>query len=450
MGSLLSNLSAESETITEGLTDWKQQVTARLSAHRDRRRGTPQPALPGIGSMEQPAPEARAARVAARVADRYAKAPTYSEMLAAQANNAVRAAEAATLAAQAAQEAAQVINDALRTSVESENLSEPTPDPQPIQYRVDPASLPSARRSQPSPNKSQVSDSVEPYPHVIDPFEEALVAPAQPLAARVLEFPRELVATRRVRPRIAEGPLRDAPADSASDSEKQQLRIFECEPDAISRQPLPPTGPVSDAMLPGWSSIRLDATPRNIEAEMSVATTTEKSARAAQGRSGGQAASLSSRAASNGRSAGHRSAVAGMLPLHVAPFKDRFMAAFIDMALVLFAFLLFLVVFVACTAHPPSGRPALIAASAALVGFIALYQWLFFTFAESTPGMRVAKIALCTFGEKNPDRKALQHRVGALFLAALPMGLGFLWALFDDDRLGWHDRMTQTYQRSYR
>ena len=29
-------------------------------------------------------------------------------------------------------------------------------------------------------------------------------------------------------------------------------------------------------------------------------------------------------------------------------------------------------------------------------------------------------------------------------------GLGFLWSLFDEDRLGWHDRITRTYQRSYR
>jgi hypothetical protein len=64
--------------------------------------------------------------------------------------------------------------------------------------------------------------------------------------------------------------------------------------------------------------------------------------------------------------------------------------------------------------------------------------------------MRCAKIALCTFEDENPGRKRLQHRVGALFLAALPLGLGFLWALLDDDRLGWHDRMTRTYQRSYR
>ena len=139
-----------------------------------------------------------------------------------------------------------------------------------------------------------------------------------------------------------------------------------------------------------------------------------------------------------------------MLPLHVAPMGDRLMAAIVDTALVVCAFLIFVLVFVACTAHPPTGKPAMVAAAVALIGFFALYQWLFFTYAQGTPGMHYAKIALCTFEDENPVRKTLQQRIGAFFLAGLPLGLGFLWALLDDDRLGWHDRMTRTYQRSYR
>jgi hypothetical protein len=64
--------------------------------------------------------------------------------------------------------------------------------------------------------------------------------------------------------------------------------------------------------------------------------------------------------------------------------------------------------------------------------------------------MRCARIALCTFDDENPDRRALRHRIAAACLAALPLGLGFFWALLDEDHLGWHDRMTRTYQRSYR
>ena len=64
--------------------------------------------------------------------------------------------------------------------------------------------------------------------------------------------------------------------------------------------------------------------------------------------------------------------------------------------------------------------------------------------------MRYARIAICTFADENPTRGELQSRVPATALALLPLGLGVFWAVLDEDRLGWHDRMTRTYQRSYK
>lgn len=442
---MITSQSAEftgtSESRSEPRSDWKSEVNARLNAHRNRRGGNPdrQPALPGMEPPESPAYEPRM-RLAARIAERYANLPTYGERLAAEAAKATRAAEAAAQAALEAEQAALAVTDVLRATVDGP----PEPEPPPIQYRVDPASLPAARHFAISPNNQH--HSVDPHPQVFDPMEDALVAPAQTLPARVLEFPRELVASRKARPRRAEGPLLE---------EQTQLRIFEVESDTISRDPLPSAGtapePSEEACLPGWGSIRLDAQPRNIEPELSFSNTLEAAMVGRATRADLPVSSREARAAAAKRvSASRRSDLADLLPLHVASFGDRILAFGVDAALVLCAFGLFVVVFAACTAHPPSGKPAMIASAAALVGFIALYQWLFFTFSEGTPGMRFAKIALCTFDDRNPGRKTLQHRVGALFLAALPLGLGFLWALLDDDRLGWHDRMTRTYQRSYR
>ena len=78
-----------------------------------------------------------------------------------------------------------------------------------------------------------------------------------------------------------------------------------------------------------------------------------------------------------------------------------------------------------------------------------LYQFLFFSLNEATPGMRYARIGLCTFGDSNPTRKAMRRRVMAQMLAVGPLGLGVLWAWMDDDRLAWHDRISRTYQRMY-
>ena len=78
-----------------------------------------------------------------------------------------------------------------------------------------------------------------------------------------------------------------------------------------------------------------------------------------------------------------------------------------------------------------------------------MYQMLFFTVSDRTPGMRAARIALCTFADDNPSRKAMRMRVLATLLAACPLGVGLLWGFLDDEELGWHDRMSRMYQRGY-
>ncbi|QNI31479.1 RDD family protein [Alloacidobacterium dinghuense] len=378
---------------------WKDEVNARLAAHRTRRTRTPdgQSSLPGFESGSENTAQrnqSQATSVAARVAERYAKAPTYSEILAAQAA-AARAAEAAAEAAVQAHAAAQAVLAGLEMDQQfptapvmvSPSASEP--------IRIEP--IAETRRP--------------PISEIVDPFEEATVIPTQPLPAKLIEFPRELIATRKARPRLAEGPLREEAAPDGS-----QLRIFEVEAETISKEP------VSTAVLPEWHSIRLDAKPRE---EFYAPEETA--------------------------SGDHRKlAPLFELPLQVASIGDRIMAGIVDVSLVMVAFLLFVLVFVACTAHPPMGRAALAGAGGVLFGLFVLYQWLFFSYLDATPGMRYARIALCTFEDENPARKAMRYRVGALLLSAMPLGLGFLWSFFDEDHLGWHDRITRTYQRSYR
>jgi uncharacterized RDD family membrane protein YckC len=188
------------------------------------------------------------------------------------------------------------------------------------------------------------------------------------------------------------------------------LRIFEVEQEAIDHRP----GMTTAAVGLDWSSIRLDA------------PAPERVARAA------------------------RAAAAEEVPIRPAALEDRIMAALVDGALSFAGFLIFVFVFSSCTAHPPSGRTALAAGFLAVVATFVAYQWLFFRFGESTPGMMYAGIALCTLNDDNPTRPAMQRRVGALLLSALPLGLGLLWAVFDEDHLGWHDRISGTYQRSYK
>ncbi|MGB6131839.1 MAG: RDD family protein [Acidobacteriaceae bacterium] len=401
---------------------WKNEVSARVRAHRGRRGRVPenQPALPGMEAAVSHS------SVAARVAERYARVPSWKDMLAAQA----AAAAAAEKAALAAPEPQKPLTPEPPAPAQSAHAAPPQvhdPEPEPYQpdllrYSVSADSLPAPRSAPTQAHAQSLAHLLPGDAALVDPLEEAVVEPLRPLPARVIEFPRELIAPRKARPRLAEGPLTtDAPPAATEDplpaDAASQLRIFEADPESAPPLATAPATSAAASQRPTseWHSIQLDTDPPN---------------RAAKPPS--------------------RTPLLDDMPLHVAPVADRFMAAIVDVALTLGAFLLFVLVFVACTTHPPAGRVAVAGAAATLLATWILYQLLFFSLSSATPGMRYAKIALCTFDDENPTRHALRTRIAALLLSALPLGLGFLWIVFDEDALGWHDRITQTYQRSYR
>jgi hypothetical protein len=61
--------------------------------------------------------------------------------------------------------------------------------------------------------------------------------------------------------------------------------------------------------------------------------------------------------------------------------------------------------------------------------------------------MKYAHLSLCTFEDQRPSRAQLHFRLGALLLSLAPVGLGIAWAIFDEDHLSWHDRLSHTYLR---
>ena len=95
------------------------------------------------------------------------------------------------------------------------------------------------------------------------------------------------------------------------------------------------------------------------------------------------------------------------------------------------------------------GLPAALALAATGAAMYLGYELLFFSLRGDTPGMRYARIGLCTFADENPTRAEMRRRILAQLVAVCPMGLGRLWALLDDDGLGWHDRISRMYQRAY-
>jgi uncharacterized RDD family membrane protein YckC len=432
-------LTGAAEESSSSAAALREQAAARLAAHRARRS---EPRQAAVAAPQPKAPSGKSASVAAAVAARYAKAQSYRDFLAAEAEEALRRAEAAaeiaarnaeaiaaaqkTLLAELEQQSLQredLVREDLVREIDQWNGVSSIADEQAV--LIDTAlSLPALEMMH-APQDSigaaiamhadlavaldavtekQPEAVAHPVYDALDTFIFEPVAPPTPLPANLIEFPRVLVATRKARPRLAEGPLREE-ADAAA-----QLRIFEVEADSLSPQP------AEESAMPEWSSIRLDAAvPQHaIEHPHTPASYT--------------------------------------IPIQTAALRPRIAAFAADTGLALAATLVFAGVF-AAMAHHAGLMPEMKSTAVAIVGVFLLlklaYQILFFTLNECTPGMRMARIALCTFNDDNPTRKALRRRIGATVLATCPMGLGLVWSWFDVDRLGWHDRITRTYQRSY-
>ncbi len=444
----------------------KQQVAERLAAHRSRK------VRPVGTAVEQPAPATpareRASRIAAAVAERYAHSKSYRSFLAEEAERAIQQAEAAAeVAALNAQAVAQAQYELLETL--DQYAAEPQPAPMLVPAPPAPKAETPELHAAPEPkfdassltvrlgNDIRLPDSEaalralrtaheELDAETIDP-EEALsldeeiafrqapifevLEPTVEIPANLIEFPRQLVAARKARPRLAEGPLRE---EDDAQHDTTQLRIFEVEPEQLS------PAPAVDAVAPEWTSILLDAQPRG---EAVAHTETDEYAGYAR-----QARVTS--AAQQQEAQRHYAA-----SFQVAPMNLRIMAAAVDGCAIVAAFLVFIAALVLTASQfAPNGlhinlQTAALSSVGALVVLGFAYQYLFFTFSDATPGMRYARIGLCTFSDENPTRAAMRRRAFALVLSAAPLGLGLIWTLFDSDGLGWHDHISRMYQRSY-
>jgi len=427
---------------------WKQEVNKRLAAHIRRK---------GSLSAEPYAPEevkrgtsSLAAEAAARVAARYAKAPRYSDVLAGEARAAVRAAEAASRAALEAQAAAEFVLAGLEsgsvvekphelqsfdggskratewsweTSSGPGDVAEDAIERQPFEIRWEP-DLPSREASPATMRATHEAPEASDFEAPAATWWEAsamardahhslsgdgaveVVEPAQPLHANLIEFPRELVATRKIRPRLAEGPL-------AATETPDQLSIFEVDPGSISTEPVASeivTVPASQWTSPDWAGIKLAEEP-GLDIDL------------------------------------------GDDPLPAAKVLEpasiglRMMAAVVDCSLMAGIFLGAAKVAMDKATDLPPLKQIEPTAILGLVAIIVVYQLFFFALGSATPGMRWAHISLHTLKDERPTRGQRCGRLLSLVLSLLPLGLGLMWSIFDENHLSWHDRLSRTYMK---
>ncbi len=132
------------------------------------------------------------------------------------------------------------------------------------------------------------------------------------------------------------------------------------------------------------------------------------------------------------------------LPLQVASVASRLAAAVLDGLFVLLAAVLFAWLAFKTTTGMSAPTLAEVTLGVSVVLW-AVYQYVLITYSGSTPGMEMVQIRLSCFDGEAPAKPRRRGRALAMMLSAISFGLGYLWCLFDEDTLCWHDRITRTY-----
>jgi len=129
----------------------------------------------------------------------------------------------------------------------------------------------------------------------------------------------------------------------------------------------------------------------------------------------------------------------------VASMDDRRLAALIDCCCLLFAYGGFLMLFGSL-----GGQFTLSKLNAAvyITTFAIVYlQYfaLFTIFGGTTPGMMMRGLQVVSFSGEPPTPRQMLLRSAGYLLSAGTFFLGFLWAMWDEDELTWHDRLSRTH-----
>jgi hypothetical protein len=219
--------------------------------------------------------------------------------------------------------------------------------------------------------------------------------------------------------------------------EAPQLRIFEAEPEAEPvTEPEAPT-PEASAFVatptPAWADLCLD--PEGLAADQPAT----------------HAPLLEDEIVirESIRSANYQESFGEEPAIQAAPFGLRIMATSVDLMFLAFSLLFALSVTARIIHRLPTGWPAVLALAASVAILWPLYLYLFFSFSDQTPGMRFARIGFCCFNDEAPSRSAIRKRILTQLFAVAPLGIGVFAALVDGQGLGWHDRTSRMYPRTY-
>jgi uncharacterized RDD family membrane protein YckC len=134
---------------------------------------------------------------------------------------------------------------------------------------------------------------------------------------------------------------------------------------------------------------------------------------------------------------------AGIFP--VASLDERRHAAMIDVLCLAFAYGGFLALFGSLGGHFTFSKLSAAVCFSTFAFVYLQYFGLFTIFGGTTPGMMIRGLQVATFAGELPTLRHLLLRAAGYLLSVGTFFLGFLWALWDEDSLTWHDRLSGTY-----
>ncbi|MCZ6515400.1 MAG: RDD family protein, partial [Acidobacteria bacterium] len=137
------------------------------------------------------------------------------------------------------------------------------------------------------------------------------------------------------------------------------------------------------------------------------------------------------------------------LPMQVAPFGRRLGAGLIDALILAAGFGLFAGIF-HLTGHLTGGTVSntplnwLIGGSIAAL-FAAVYFGAFTALRHATPGLLALGLEVRNLDGEPPSPKQSFWRALGYLVSGGSLLLGFIWSLVDEERLTWHDRISETF-----
>ncbi len=129
----------------------------------------------------------------------------------------------------------------------------------------------------------------------------------------------------------------------------------------------------------------------------------------------------------------------------VAPVPIRALAAVLDLAVILVALGVFMGVFALVGRTTLSGREGFEAMGFAFFTIMSFYWVFYLRYLGETSGMMWLGLQVLNFDGQPPTEAQRRARALGTILSTASLGLGFAWAVADEEKLSWHDRISKTF-----